>query len=155
MDWGEELKDSWSTEKTEPPVPHAEEMTFSELAQIINKPVDGIMETLKVQNIFVQKDEIVKAAAARYGLSPMELFEKMKLVKKASSVSPYGGQGLGRKTLQEVCQTLQLNLNTSLQRLDQAGIQATAEMTLKDIAGKYGKTPVDIMEIINPQTTGK
>jgi len=155
MDWGEELKDSWATEETEPPVPHAESMTFGELAQTIDKPVENLISVLRAQNIIVKEEEVVKDAAGRYNLSPMQLFEKMKTTKARTADSPYAGSGLGRKTLQEVCRTLNINLEEALNRLSLKGIKAEAQTKLKDIAAAYDKKPIDIMEMINPQTGSK
>ena len=155
MDWGEALTESWESEETEPPVPHAEAMTFNELAQTINKPVESLIASLKAQNIIVKEDEVVKDAAGRYNLSPMELFKKMQTTKARTADSPYAGSGLGRKTLQEVCQTLNINLEDALNRLADNGIEADAQTKLKDIAKAYDKKPIDIMEMINPQSKGK
>ncbi len=154
MEWGEALTESWESEETEPPVPHAEAMTFSELAQTIDKPVEVLISSLKTHHINVEKDEIIKDAAERNDLSPMELFEKMNTVNNISAASPYAGRGLGRKSLQEVCQTLQLDMQESVHRLEQNGIKASPEMTLKDIAANYDMKPVDILNMINLQTTG-
>ena len=154
IEFGETLTDSWATEQTEPPVPHAESMTFVELAAAIDKPVEGLMENLHNSGISANKNEIVKDVATRNDLTPLEVFEKMKTVKTVSPSSPYAGRGLGRKSLREVCSTLQLDLEKSIALLQESGIQAEAEMTLKDIAEKYDKKPVDLMEIINPGSAG-
>lgn len=97
IEFGETLTDSWATEQTEPPVPHAESMTFVELAAAIDKPVEGLMENLHNSGISANKNEIVKDVATRNDLTPLEVFEKMKTVKTVSPSSPYAGRGLGRK----------------------------------------------------------
>jgi hypothetical protein len=149
MDLGESLTDSWATEETEPPVPHAETMTFDELATSIEKPVDNMLNNLKEQNITATKDDIIKDVADRYKLTPMDLFGKMKTVKKVGSLSPHAGSGLGMKTLSEVCKTIDVDLNTSLSLLAKNGLDVSANMTLKDIAGKYDKNPIDVIEMID------
>jgi len=149
MEAGESLTDSWATEENEPPVPHAETMTFVELANAIEKPVDIMLFNLKEQKITASKDDIIKEVADRNKLTPMDLFEKMKTVKKVDSSSPYAGTGLGIKTLTEVCKTINLDLNTSLTLLAENGLNVSADMTLKDIARKYDKNPIDIIEIID------
>ncbi|MCD6116766.1 hypothetical protein J7K93_07115 [bacterium] len=98
-----------------------------------------------------KKELQVKDLAKKYNLTPMELFEKMKTVKKTGSSASYSGQGLGRKALKEVCEVESLDLEKSLQLLKNKGIDAYPEMTLRDIAEKYNLKPVDIMEIINPE----
>ncbi len=154
MELGESLSDSWSTEQTEPPVPHAEAMTFVELAKAVDRPVDGLLEMLRKENIAAQKEEVLKDVAEKYNLTPMELFARMKAVKTPSASSPYAGKGLGRKTLAEVCPELKVELPKALQALREKGIEASAEQTIKDIASQAALTPLDIMEIINPSSKG-
>jgi len=154
IEFGEALTDSWATEQSEPPVPHAESMTFVELASTINKPVDGLLANLKKSKISAQGDEVIKTVAKRYDLTPMELFEKMETVKTQSPTSPYAGKGLGRKTVREICKTLKLDLDKTLRLLQENGMQADAEMTLKKIAEDYNRKPVEIMMIINPGKKG-
>lgn len=155
IELGEDLTDSWSTEQTEPPAPHAESMTFDALAKTINKPVEGLLANLNQNNIIAQQDEIVRDVAEKYNLTPMELFKKMKTFKTTDSSSPYSGRGLGRKTMREICKTVQIDLENSLLLLKDNGINAGAEMTLKNIAGEYDMKPIDIMKIINPDKAGK
>lgn len=155
IELGEDLTDSWSTEQTEPPAPHAESMTFDALAKAINKPVEGLLANLNQNNIIAQQDEIVRDVAEKYNLTPMELFKKMKTFKTMDSSSPYSGRGLGRKTMREICKTVQIDLENSLLLLKENGINAGAEMTLKNIAGEYDMKPIDIMKIINPDKAGK
>ena len=151
MDLGETLSDSWAKEQNEPPVPHAEEMTISELAEAVDQTAEVLLSNLKANNVAADKQDVVKDLAKKYNLTPMELFEKMKTVKKAESSVTYSGRGLGRKTLKEVCELESLDLEKSLLLLKNKGIDADAEMTLRDIAEKYNLKPVDIMEIINPE----
>lgn len=155
IELGEDLTDSWSTEQTEPPAPHAESMTFDALAKAINKPVEGLLANLNQNNIIAQQDEIVRDVAEKYNLTPMELFKKMETFKTTVSSSPYSGRGLGRKTMREICKTVQIDLENSLLLLKKNGINASAEMTLKNIAGEYDMKPIDIMKIINPDKAGK
>ena len=149
MDFGEYLTESWSDDTTEPPVPHAESMTFSELSAAINMPAEDMLKNLRQNNIRAAKDEIIKDVADRNNVTPLELFEKMKTLKKASESSAYYGSGLGRKSLTDVCKQLNIGLESALQRLNNAGITAKGEMSLKDIANENNKKPIDIMEIID------
>ncbi len=154
MDLGEYLSDSWSTRQTEPPVPHAESMTFAELAKAIDRPVESLLGMLKKENIVAEKEDVLKKVAEKHHLTPMELFAKMKAVKTPSTSSPYAGKGLGRKTLAEACPELKVELSKAVQALREKGIDASAEQTIKDIASQAALTPLDIMEIINPSDKG-
>ncbi len=154
MELGEYFTESWATEQTEPPVPHAEAMTFAELSKAIDRPVEELLNSLKNENIIAKKEDVLKDVAERHHITPMELFAKMKTVKKASASSPYAGRGLGRKTLADACKELNVKLPKALQSLQKKGISATAEQSIKDIADRADVAPLDIMEIINPENKG-
>ncbi len=149
MDFGEYLTESWSDDTTEPPVPHAESMTFSELSTAIDMPAEEMLKNLRQNNINAGEDEIIKDVAERNAITPLKLFEKMKTVKKTSETSPYYGSGLGWISLADVCKQLNIELQNALQRLKGAGIRADASMILKDIAKENDKKPIDIMKIID------
>lgn len=155
IELGETITDSWATEASEPPVPHAESMTFAELAKITNTALPDLIDNLKRNGIIVQQDETVQNAADRYKLSPSQLFVKMKAAKISPSTSPYAGGGVGRKTLQEVCENVHVDLEIAVKRLKENGIKATSEMKIKDIARVCDINPVDIMKIINPNLSGE
>ncbi len=151
MDFGEYLTESWSDDTTEPPVPHAESMTFNELSEAIDMPAEDMLKNLRRNNINAEADEVIKDVAERNNITPIELFEKMKTIKKTEGSSAYYGSGLGRKSLTDVCAQLNIDMDNALQRLKEAGISADAEMTLKDIAKNSDKRPIEIMEIIDPK----
>ena len=87
MDFGEYLTESWADDSTEPPVPHAESMTFSELSTAIDMPAEDMLKNLRQNNIKATKDDVIKDVADRNNMTPLELFGKMKTLKKASESS--------------------------------------------------------------------
>jgi len=151
LEFGEDYSDSWATDQTEPPVPHAESMSFIELAAAIDKPADELLSNLKEHQIFARDDEIIQDVAEKNNLTPLEMFNLMKAAKQSDPAGSYSGSGLGRKSFREVCETLGLDLGKSLQLLQENGIEVDTNKTLKDISGENDISPVDIMEIINPQ----
>jgi hypothetical protein len=58
------------------------------------------------------------------------------------------GTGLGRKTLDTICSEKGLSIDEVLSRLKEKGIEAKASDRLKDISGRYDKTPMEIFAII-------
>ncbi len=151
MDFGEYLTDSWSSEQNEPPVPHAEEMTIAQLAEEIKQPAAQLTERLQKQGVNATETDVIKKLAEQYDLAPQELFEKMQL-QKSASVSSMAGKGYGRMKLSEICQDLNLSLERALQRLEQKGIRAEGEIVLRDLSEKYDLMPIDILNIIQPET---
>ncbi len=149
LDLGEYFTESWENDSTEPPVSHAESMSFAELSVTINIPVEEMLKNLKQNQVIATENEIIKDVADNNSLTPLEIFKKMNTVKKTSSSSSYYGSGLGKKSLLEVCKQLNIDIDIALQRLAITGIKANSEMILKDIAKKNDKNPIDIIEIIN------
>lgn len=148
LDFGESVKDGWATQQNEPPVPHAEDMTIEKLAQTLNKPVADLLAGLAIHGINAQKDQIVKEVAAQYGTTPRALFEQMKLQKKLSDTTNLQGKGYGRKTLEELCLQLQVDLEEAIQRLQEAGIMAQKNVTIKTLSSDHNMRPVDLVNII-------
>ncbi len=153
MDLGEYFTESWESEQNEPPIPHAEELTIAELAKTINKPVDRLLSALRRNQIQATADMVVKEVAAKYGLTPSELYRKMQIEipENNGTKSEYGmpvWRGLGRFTLEQVCQKINIPVDTALARLAKNNIVANKKQLLKDVAEKYDRKPVDILEII-------
>jgi len=58
------------------------------------------------------------------------------------------GQGLGRQTIDELCRARGVDLQAALAALDTAGIPATANDRLRDIAERAQRTPSEILSLI-------
>lgn len=63
MDIGEYFTESWESEQTEPPIPHAEELSIEELAKTVQLPIQQIIQNLKEQNIEATPEMIIKDVA--------------------------------------------------------------------------------------------
>ncbi|MCX6550526.1 MAG: DUF4405 domain-containing protein [Acidobacteria bacterium] len=71
MAFGEEVKNSWSTPATEPPVPHAELLTVEKLAETVMIPTEKIIANLGRQGIAVASPRVtVQQLAERNKLTP-------------------------------------------------------------------------------------
>lgn len=148
MELGETLKDSWSNEQTEPPVPHAESMSFVELAEVIELSAAGMINNLSKSGIIALENEIIENVAVQNNITPMELFEKMKAVLESSSVSKYANTGIGRKSLEEVCKMLNLDLTETMVYLKKSGYTVNKGETIKKIADNNSLEPRQVMEIL-------
>ena len=140
IDFGENFKDSWANEENEPPVPHAEEMTLSELAEITDQQVEKFISDLKANGIEATENDVVQDLAAKENLKPSEIYKLMQLVTKSSDSSAqknstsYQGMGYGRMSLEEICPKLEVDIEVGIQRLQEAGIMVQKGITLKDMA---------------------
>ncbi len=149
LDFGQSVKDSWATQKNEPPVPHAEDLTISELAITLNKDVEVLLSSLAAHGVDTQKDQIVKDVATKYGTTPSSLLEQMKLQRKSSETSSMQGKGYGRMTVSEMCSQLQIAPDQALQRLQKAGIFASKNESIKTLATDNNLRPSDLVDIIS------
>ncbi len=150
MDIGTYFTESWESERTEPPIPHAEELTIGALAQTIHLPAEQLIQNLKQQGVEANASMVVKDVAQKYNLSPSQLFEKMKIEsqQEAHALNRFY-PGLGRKRLAELCKEINIPLDIALNRLKQFNIHTNGETTLRDLANQYDKKPLDILDIIN------
>jgi len=145
MDFGEELKDSWSTQKTEPPIPHAEDLTIFEFAKTINIPVDELKRSLVAQGFSIPNDEItIKEIAKQNNISPNDIYNKIKPNNNQLNQPLGEGRGYGRKTLSEICSQNNISIDVALSNLKAHGIEAKENEKLKDIATRYNLLPIDV-----------
>ncbi len=150
MDLGEYFTESWENEQNEPPIPHAEDLTIEELAKAVQLPVSQLINNLKQQNIEASPQMIVKEVAEQHGLTPSELYEKMKVqpTQKTTSTTSLAGRGYGRMKLADICKDIDLPLNVALERLKQFGIEADGQSILRDLSDQYDKKPIDLLNIM-------
>ncbi|GAB4183503.1 MAG: DUF4405 domain-containing protein [Calditrichia bacterium] len=146
MDAGEYLSDSWATEETEPPIPHAELMTLSEFMREVEVEPEKGFTQLKLAKINdVTPQMTLQQVADKYGMTPSEVGD---IITKAKSDHQPPITGMGRMSLEEVCNRLGIDPETVVEKLSKNNIAASTEMTLKEIADQIGKRPFDIYQII-------
>jgi len=149
MDFGDYLTDSWETDETAPPVPHAELLTLTELAQELDSvPVNRIIQKLDNAGIkFNDTDkQTLKEIAEENNKTPMEIYDI--IAEKKTGYSPMQGSGLGRKSLEKFASEYDKDVNELLKILEENGIKASEDQTLREIAAENDKTPYDIYELI-------
>lgn len=149
MDFGDDLSNSWATQETEPPVPHAELLTVSEFADIIKKPPGFIVKKLNENNIKVPNSSItIKELAANYNITPKRLYEIIQDKNTYGSLSSLLGSGLGRKSLSDVSKQFNIPIQDVLLRLKSKGIAASFENNIRDLALKHNISPVEVFKMI-------
>lgn len=152
MDFGADISNSWGKTLSEPPIPHAELLTLKEYSAKTNIPYDDIISNLKNAGIEVTNDEsTIEAIAAQYNLTPAQLAQKIMVGKKPKVAIAEGG-GYGRKSVQDVCEQLDIPIELGLERLKTNGINTEPHSSLKDIANENDLTPIQIVKLINSET---
>jgi len=150
MDVGEELKNSWATPASEPPVPHAEEWTLLKMAENTKQPVEQVVANLQKAGYAVGDPDktTLKAIATAAGAVPQEVFQKAKGTAAVSGGVMAEGGGWGRKTVKQVAEQAQVPLADAVARLKDKGISATADMNIRELAQAVALTPIDLAKII-------
>jgi hypothetical protein len=157
MAWGEELKNSWSTPSTEPPVPHAELLTLTKLSEELHLPADQLIAGLTASGLVPDSAGMtVRDLARKYGLTPKQVYDRLPAARTgAAHAVTAGGPGYGRKTVGNVCNEEGLDAATALARLAAAGITTDAETSIRSLSQATGKTPIVIVGIIRGQSSDK
>ncbi|HSP89439.1 MAG TPA: DUF4405 domain-containing protein [Vicinamibacterales bacterium] len=149
MDVGEEIKNSWSTSSSEPPVPHAELMTVEKLAETVKIPVAKALANLEAKGVKgAQPTMIVQQVADENGLTPQQVYQRIQSEDAKPKVSMAEGGGWGRMSVQQVCERYSIPVETGVARLQAAGFDVQAAAMIRDLASARGKTPIDIAKIV-------
>jgi hypothetical protein len=159
LTWNQAVKRSWDTRANQAPIPHAELMTLSELAQKTEGlEIESMVENLRAAGIEVASPDVVLGDLAQQaGLTPMQLYAGA----AGQSVAPRrggrganrlgqqpGGYGIGRLTLRQYAGQQNLDLEQAVQKLREKGFTATPEMTLREIAGTGGVHPSALRDLL-------
>ncbi|MBK7105620.1 MAG: DUF4405 domain-containing protein [Ignavibacteriae bacterium] len=149
LEFGEYLKESWENEINSPPVAHAEILTLSEFSKITNIPVKQIKDKLQDSNILISNESLtLNEIAETNKLTPNELYNIIKNEKNEVVGNLQNQKGYGRKTIEEVCSELNINIESALQNLRNKNISADASDKLKNIANENNLLPIDVYNII-------
>lgn len=149
--FGEGIKQTWSTQATEPPVPHAEEWTLAKAAEEAGIPVEKAASNLAGAGIEVKdpRSSTLEDLAANSGLTPQEVFKKAR-GKPLASNNPATAQGggWGRRTVAEAAEKDGIPIERALARLAAKGINASPDSTLRELAEPAGLTPMEVLGIL-------
>jgi Domain of unknown function (DUF4405) len=147
---GETAKNSWSDPSTEPPVPHAELWTVAKFAETNKLTVDQAMDNLRQAGMPAPgPDTTLQALAATYTVTPRQIYLKALGPVRAASVPLAEGGGFGQKSVGEICQQVNIPVETAIDRLRQAGFtDATPDSNMRQLATANGKRPIEVAQII-------
>lgn len=165
--WNEAIKHSWDETDRRAPVPHAELLTLAELAGYVDDVgVETIIENLAARGIEVDSSQrVVGELAEAHNMTPNELYDIAVGAMPSGRGRGGAGQGrggygqgggpehdgrrgIGRMTLKAYCAEAQLNLAHAIDKLRQAGLNATGEMTIRDIADAAGLHPSEVRSLL-------
>lgn len=163
--WNENIKHSWDSPQQRAPIPHAELLTLTELAeQVGDVDLETMLANLKARGIEVESPDIVLGQlAGAYNMTPARLYDIA--LGQVGRGRGYGGpergerhgqggpgRGIGQMTLKEYCNQMGLDVNMTVQKLQDAGFKASPNMTIRGIADTAGVHPSQIRTLLEPTT---
>lgn len=140
------IKAHWESRSTQAPYPHAETSTLEAFCQQSGTSLPVLRERLAGAGITVDDpaSQTLEDLAREAGLSPTELFAKI-----SSNRDQRGhGAGLGRLSLQELCERDGLPLEKAMGVLRQQGFTVMPESTLKELAEQKGISPAEVRDLL-------
>ncbi|MCI0495628.1 DUF4405 domain-containing protein, partial [candidate division KSB1 bacterium] len=147
--WNDDIKNYWATRaESEPPIPHAEDLTVTQFCEQFNISLDTLQNKLNQQGwkFDISSDKIMDIAQ-RNGISPAAIYNLLKT--PDHNQQGQGSSGWGRKSLDEVCEELNIDAKEAIKKLASHGVNAKGDEVIKDLAGKNNLRPVDIVNMIN------
>lgn len=148
MDFGENYKQTWSAGTVKPPIVHAEQMTLAEFSQFLNIDRLDLIKELKRDGINPQPDQTIAEIAGSLNIVPDELYHKFQAFVPAKNNQASQGRGYGRKTIKMYCDETGQSPVMAIELLAKAGIEATEDSNLRQLADKYQKKPIEIVTIL-------
>ena len=157
MEWNESIKQSYDSPRQRGPVPHAELMKLTELAEkFAGVELETMLENLRQHGIKVESpDAVLGELAEANGLTPAQLYNIALGIKGGGGGGGAGGQrgegggsGFGRLTLKQYCQQAGLDVDTAVRKLNDSGYKASPDMTMRAIADSAGVQPSQVRAVI-------
>ncbi|NTW74920.1 MAG: DUF4405 domain-containing protein [Chlorobiaceae bacterium] len=133
--FGNNISDSWERKEKKAPVPHAELMTIVELSQQPGLGGDPEALVMKLKNAGLKVasvNETIAGIAKANGKTAAQVYAL--IAPSESGTYKLQGNGVGKKTLQEIAEEAGVS-STALQlALRQKGVEAKTDVPLKTIA---------------------
>jgi hypothetical protein len=153
MDFGEWTTESWEIKEDQAPIPHAEILTIRELSgKYIKMSADSILLLIHEKGLKADSvGQTISRISELNNLTPAKLYSIIlpaNLTVPVKIESKLQLQGLGRKTIREVSKELGKEENEIIEILRKNAITATPDDKIKTIAEKVGKTPTEIIQLI-------
>jgi len=154
QDLGASIKGDAAERLGEPPYGHAEESGLRALQRNVGLD-QGVAEAyLKAAGVEISDPNVKTLDLARsHGLSPSELFEIMQgpegtRSREPKPISETMPRGAGRQSLAEFCSSHNRDLTDALAVLTAAGLRASGEGRLKDIAEANDMGTRDLLDLL-------
>jgi hypothetical protein len=152
------FKDRGIEKYGEPPYGHAELSAIKTFTKKMNLDFEKSLILLEAAGYAVENgDETLEAVGKKYKVPPQQIYEAIKPAAVSDARDNYtsgGGMpelplpGTGNLTLADLCNQYGLNVRRVLHGLESKGVDASEELTLKEIAAGNKISPTDLYEAV-------
>jgi predicted DNA-binding protein YlxM (UPF0122 family) len=149
LNWSESIKDSATETYGEPPYSHAELSTIRQFCETMQLDLNRALENLHAEGIdFKDENDVLKEVATQNNVSPQKLYLYIKAGNIADKITipDLPPAGTGKKTLRIFCEQYNFDLQSTIDYLEDQQINASADMTLKEIAEKQ---QIEMIQLYN------
>jgi hypothetical protein len=146
-DLGEFMALSWEKNEKEAPVPHAELLTISQLAEQLKYPsADDLARKFKNHNIAYENTDLqtLQEIALKNGKTPEEVFRLVS--EKTGAERP--GAGMGRKTIENLAEESGKSVDDVIRILRDNNIKVEKGQTIRQIGDNNNIAPKDIFDLL-------
>ena len=146
LDFGDSIKNSWEKEYGTAPYSHAELSSFKMFCKKLGFDLEKSEEILKLNDINFENTQSLSQIANENAVSPQFIFMLLKKNFEKQGVKTIELTGMGKKSIEEVANTLNLTTFDLIAKLKVLGIDTKKEDKFKDVSEKYDMSPMDIIE---------
>jgi len=148
LDLEESIKDHWAKEYGEPPYGHAEESKLSVISQKENLDLEKAKERLRAKSIVFKDEDTILDIARANSLTPSGVYKIMNPKDKHVDKPKGTPANLGRRTLGELHEMGNIELEKVLNYLKKQDIDAQKDTKVKQVADELGITPLELYKKI-------
>lgn len=144
------LKKAAAKQYGEPPYGHAESSTLNSFCRRTGLDLEDALKKLEEMELkSAAADATLAEIAEANGMTPQQVYDSIKPAQAKDGKtkgSMQSGSGLGRKSLSEVCMEYDFVVQTTITGLNDLGIDASADDSMKKIAENEGMDPHRVLE---------
>lgn len=148
IDLEDYVKDKWAVIYGEPPYGHAEESKLTVICEKEKLDIKIVKERLDSKNIVYKDEDTILAIARKNSLTPSGVYAIMN--PRAKHIDKPAGTpaNLGRRTLGELNEMGNIELDKVIGYLKKQNIDASKETRVKQIADELDTTPLELYKKI-------
>lgn len=145
IDFGEGIKNSWEKEYGTAPYSHAELSSLKSFTKKVGFDLEKSKEILVKNNIVFDIEQSLSQIGKENSVSPSFIYNILKKNFEKEGVKVLPLTGLGRKSIEEVAQTLQISTDDFIGKLKAIGVEASKDDKFKEVAENYDLSPMDVL----------